>query len=135
MLSRKAVKKCGKQGKINTKRILNPKSAASYRNTPENFKYCWHAIKKSGEKCAEAQKALSECVSYTFEANTPVQDHNPDNTDKGCASIRTVKNVYLHTLDVYPINLQEAIQIIQTKGAHTCVRATDVDSTHPNQIR
>ena len=24
---------------------------------------------------------------------------------------------------------------IQTKRAHTCVRATDVDVTHPNQIR
>src|ERR1051325_427090 len=41
---------------MNTNRILNPKSHASYRNTPENFKYCWHAIKKSDEKCAEAQK-------------------------------------------------------------------------------
>ena len=74
-------------------------------------------------------------MSYTSEANTPVQDHNPNNTDKGCASIRMVKNVCLYTLDVYPINLQETIQIIQTKRAHTCVRATDVDSTHPNQIR
>src|ERR1044072_254356 len=107
MLSRKAVKKCGKQGKINTKRILNPKSAASYRNTPENFKYCWHAIKKSGEKCAEAQKAKSECVLYTSEANTPVQDHNPDNTGKRCASSCTVEDVCLYTFDVYPINLQE----------------------------
>ena len=52
-------------------------------------------------------------MSYTSEANTPVQDHNPDNTDKGCASLCTVEDVCLYTFDVYPINLQE--NTIQTK--------------------
>src|ERR1051325_6195084 len=69
-------------------------------------------------------------MSYTSEANTPVQDHNPDNTDKGCASLCTVKNVCLYTFDVYPINLQKiTIQTKQQKRhTHVCEQQIRIKS-------
>src|ERR1051325_5604715 len=76
-----------------------------------------------------------ECVFIHIRriSNKPARNY-PDNTDKGCALICTVKNVYLYTFDVYPMNLQKiTIQTKQTKKAHTCVQAKDMDSIHPNQ--
>src|ERR1051325_5295497 len=58
-----------------------------------------------------------ECVSIHTRhiSNKPARNY-PDNTDKGCASICTVKNVCLYTFDVYPMNLQETIQNNTDKG-------------------